>query len=115
MLVYCFSFFFGWFFGFLLLRAPATGAASRSHRAPWLAVALRDSEGEEYPAVKEYGSEDRTSWPVSDGIFFSFFFGEKKCNSLEQRLFLEDNVLTQLRSGRCLRFRMGTSRQPRDS
>lgn len=34
---------------------------------------LCDSEGEESPVVKEYGSEGRASWLVLDGIFF----GEK--------------------------------------
>lgn len=39
----------------------------------------------------------------------------EKWDSLGQQLFLEDSALTQLGSGRCLRFRMGRSRQPWNS
>lgn len=60
--------------------------------------------------VTERGSEGRASWPFSDGIFFG-----EKWDSLRLQLLLEDSALTQLGSGRCLRFRMGTSRQPSNS
>lgn len=57
-------------------------------------------------------------WRGGQGQLVTFgwnLFWWEKSDSLEQQLFLEDIVLTQLGSGRCLRLRMGMSRQPQSS
>lgn len=59
-------------------------------------------------------SHSYRAWQWGQGqlaIFRWNFFGEKKWDSLGQQCFLEDSALTQLGSGRCLRFRTGMSRQ----